>query len=212
MSFTRDVIRGLKNALTKKQTIEWKHELSKKSELIWRLPNEKYKNIKDIDILIVKEYERAALIQSGFLKNVLTQGSHTLPINTDEIIYIDISPQTRPFGVPKSSGLLTKDQSRIGFSGNISFKIKEDNVDIGNFITKIVSHANSLPCNQLIKWLREGPIYIALRDVIKDRTFDQFLKIGSEELQLELESKIGFNLTSYGIELLSINITNFTIH
>jgi len=210
MSFTRDLIKGAKNALRKKTTISWERDSHEPTELIWRLPSVEYKNLSAIDQLIVKEYERVALFKAGVFSGVLAQGEHKLSSDTDEIIFVDTSPKTQVYGIRKSQGLITKDKFRFGFSGKITFRVKEDNVDIGNFLTKIVSSRNSFNERHLIRWLREGPLLAVFREITKNLTLEQFRTMNRRKLNMETEAKLGTELSTYGIEFISNIIMYFT--
>ena len=210
MSFTRDLIKGAKSALRKKTTISWDRDSHEPAELIWRLPNVEHKNVNAIDKLVVKEFERVALFKAGVFSGVLAQGEHKLLSDVDEIIFVDTSPKTQIYGIRKSQGLITNDKFRFGFSGKITFRVKEDNVDIGNFLTKIVSSRNSLNERYLIRWLREGPLLAVFREIVKNLTFEQFRTMNRRKLNMETEAKLGTELSIYGIELTSNTIMYFT--
>ena len=208
MSFTTSILRSIKRMIFPMKVVSWNREQEEVENLIWRIPDENYPDVDDIDQVLIKETERVAIFNQGTFKDTLAQGKHDIFENVDEIIFLDVSPKTLPFGIPRSQGPLTKDNRRIGFSGNISFSIQENPVSIGSFITKYANGKKSITSDDFLAWLRTGPLHSVFRDILRDLTGEEFQGMDKLDLLMELESKLGAELNDIGVEIDNLEITN----
>ncbi|MBL7169148.1 SPFH domain-containing protein [Candidatus Bathyarchaeota archaeon] len=210
MSITRKIVDGVKGKFKSTRSISWQRGEGESQGVIWRLPNEVYPNVKSMAEIVANEYERAALYISGTYSSVLSQGRHDIPKGVDEVIFVDTAPRDMPFGIPRSKGPLTKDGARFGFSGKITCRVGDSSLDIGKFLTKIVASRKTISYEELVAWLRDGPLNSVFQDIAKNYDYPEFITIDRDELLMELEAKLGPELYDNGIELVSLEITNFT--
>lgn len=208
MSFTTNILRSIKRMFFPLTVLSWNREEEDTENLIWRLPDENYPDIDDVDQVLVKETERVAIFNQGTFKDTLAQGKHDIFENVDEIIFLDVSPKTLPFGIPRSQGPLTKDNKRVGFSGKISFSIQENPVSIGSFLTKYANGKKEITSEEFITWLRTGPLLGVFRDILRDITGEEFQGMDKFDILMELESKLGAELNVIGVEIDDLEITN----
>lgn len=176
-------------------------------QIIWRAPNSVYPKIGKIKAALVKEFERVAFVSKGRIISVGRSGGNPLPKGTDEIIWVDIAPKMLPFGIAKDRHLLTKDQHKIGFSGKITLRVGNTEGDIRKLLTRIVGSTFSLGYDELTKWLRGGPLISAFRGFLGKVTREDFTKIGPDKIALSVVPELTEELSKYGLELESIDIT-----
>ena len=207
MSLTRDFIRTLKKSLFKKSTLSWE---KKDDSLIWRISSSTQPKINEVGKVVVRDGEIVALFNSGSFQGLLKTGQHPLSEDYDEVIFIDVTPKTQKIGIRAPDYPFTADSKSFGFSGNIVFKVQEDNASIGNFISKIVDKSTSLDPIDVTKWLRDGILFQVFKDLISNMRYDDFINMDRFNLMLELETRLGFELRDYGLEILSTEIKYFT--
>jgi len=188
-----------------KVVAEWRR--TGNNQVIWRVPNSVFPKIKKIKAVLVREFERVAFVRKGSIFSVVTSGEHPLPRETHEIIWVDISPKMLPFGIAKYRHLLTKDRYEIGFSGTITLRVGDTEVDVKKFLTKIVSSKLSLSYDELMEWLREGPLGSVFRGFLGKLTREDFIKMKQYRIANSIEPELDEELLEYGLKLVSINIT-----
>ncbi|MEM2742266.1 MAG: SPFH domain-containing protein [Candidatus Aenigmatarchaeota archaeon] len=194
----------------KKISVGWVRDTSNVHDLIWRIPNENFPKISEIKEVIIKEHERGVLISSGIIKFYLTPGKYSISRDISEVVWIDVSPKTCPFGIPKSSNaLITADGKNIGVSGTITLKIKSDESSVRLFLTKIVAGQKNYSCDQLINWLRHGVLTSVFHDIISRMRSDEFTRINRSELNDKLLARLSEELINYGVEVSSIHMLGF---
>lgn len=191
----------------KKISVEWIRDVENARDLIWRIPNENFPRISEIKEIIIKEYERGVFISSGIIKHYLTPGKHPVPSDISEVIWVDVSPKTYPFGIPKSSNtLITVDGKNIGVSGTITLKVKSDETGVRLFLTKIIAGQENYSCDQLVNWLRQGVLASTFHDIVSKMKSDEFARISRSELNDRLLARLSEELLKYGIEASSIHV------
>ena len=208
MSFTTSILRSIKRMFFPMKIVSWNRDQEEAENLIWRIPDDLYPDVNDIDQVLIKETERVAIFNQGSFKDTLAQGKHDIFENVDEIIFLDVSPKTLPFGIPRSQGPLTKDNKRVGFSGKISFSIQENPVSIGSFLTNYANGKKGITSEEFVTWLRTGPLLSVFRDILRDVTGDEFQGMDKFDILMELESKLGAELNVIGVEIDDLEITN----
>lgn len=189
----------------RKIVAEWQRRET--TQTIWRIPNDVYSNIKKIKAALVKESERAAFVKKGRVILVVPSGEHPLLKETDEIVWVDVSRKSLPFGIPKYRRLLTRDQHEIGFSGKLTLKVGNTEGDIKKFLTKAVGNKSSLSYDELTKWLRDGPLVSVFRGFVGKVAYEDFVKIEPYEIAHRVVPQLADELSKYGLQLVSIDIT-----
>lgn len=197
--------------LFKKKVVSWVHDPNKLGDIVWRIPNDAYPKVKDVNGIIVKEFERAVFFKGGTLQSVLPSGKHLIPKDVDEVVWVDTSPKPHPYGIPNYRGPITMDNFQIGFSGTITLRVNGDREeDVAKFLTRITAGRQCFTCEQLVDWLREGPLTSVFRDTVNKFTHEQFMRLEREEIISHVKAKLVTELSRYGLELISIDITGVT--
>jgi uncharacterized membrane protein YqiK len=189
----------------KKVVVEWR--ITENDSMIWRVPNSVYPEMKKIKAVSVKEFERVAFVGKGRIISVIKSGEHILSKGIQEIIWVNISPKTLPFGIAKHRKLLTKDQCEIGLSGMLTLKVGDTEGDIKKFITKIVGTKSSLGYDEIIEWLRGGPLISVFRAFLSKVTRDEFIRLERNKIADNVGSRLTNELSRHGLEIISLDIT-----
>jgi uncharacterized membrane protein YqiK len=180
---------------------------SESYDLIWQIPNDKFPKLESIKEVIVKEHERAVLFASGVTTKILTPGNHQIPKGITEIVWVDVSPKKCPFGICKDSNLLlTNDGKRIGISGFINLKVREDESSIRLFFKRIVAGQKTFNCDQLVEWLLKGLLSSVFHDIIGKFSSDEISKTNMARFGDLVLAGISEELSKYGLEASSIHI------
>jgi hypothetical protein len=163
--------------------------------------------MKDVKTITIRgEFERAVVFRGG-KPQVMQAGKFRLTKDAGEVIYIDTSPQRNlSFGIPIDRGLPSSDKMRFGLNGKIALRIREAEMDIAKFVNKVVARRSSLTNDELIEWLQDGPLPAVLRDITKKATYDEFWQTEREDIMKEVRAKLGAELATCGLELISIDI------
>lgn len=196
----------------KKVTVGWIRDSSNSSQLVWRIPNEKFPKISRAGEVVVKEFEKAIFFKGGSMEGIWSPGKHQIPKEVDEVIWVDISPKQQPFGIPKYNGPITKDGYQMGLSGAITLRVNGDlEKNVAQFLSRLVAGSNTYNRDQLADWLREGPLVSVFRDVAKKLTYQEFMQMNREELlNHEVRPRLYNELYRYGLDLISIDLTSST--
>ncbi|MCW4006381.1 MAG: SPFH domain-containing protein [Candidatus Bathyarchaeota archaeon] len=195
----------------KKKTVSRNVNSPSLDELIWRIPNQAYPKVADIDEIVVTEFEKAVLIKDGVVQNVLSSGKHEVPRGVTEIVWVDISPKCQLFGIPVYNGPTTKDNYQIGLSGTVTFRVMFSKEDVKSFVLEMVKGSRVFAAAQVVDWLRSGVLVSVLRDVVKSKSLDEFKNVNREQLvSFDLRPRLVCELSKYGIELVSMDITGMT--
>jgi hypothetical protein len=150
-------------------------------------------------------------VKNGAFQNVLSSGKHPVPKDIDEIVWVDVSPKTQPFGIPVFNGPITQDNFQIGLSGTVAFRVAFTKEDVKTFLLEMVGGNRSFDAVQVVDWLRRGPLASVLRDILKNRTLDEFRRLDRENfVNLDLRPRLVYELSKYGIELISMDVTGMT--
>lgn len=208
MSITRRVFLKMKQKLFPKDRVIWNND--DEHNLIWKLPNEAYPKINKIGEIEVKEGQRVALYKKGVFQILFPPGVNKVLENFDSAYFIDVTPKKHPIGIRAPNYPITKDKLSLGFSGNIIFRIMEDPTSIGNFITKIVVNQDIVTTRSTSQWLRDGLLFQVFKEILGDYEYEAFRSMDKMELDMNLETKLGFELKEYGIEVNSFEIKYYT--
>lgn len=191
---------------------KWPPGPNRPYELIFRIPNQIYPDVKKIHGVIVNELERAVLIQSGSIQNVLPHGRHQLPKDVDEVIWVDTSQKPQRYGIPNYQGPVTADNLQIGFSGTVTLRVDAEHIPhVKNFLREIVAERSSFTSKDLIKWLREGLLISIFGDIISGFTYEQFMRMRREDIiNRHVIPELEPELRTRGLSLVSMSITGIT--
>jgi membrane protease subunit (stomatin/prohibitin family) len=195
-----------------KKTVSWERNPQTSSELVWRIPNAKYPKIGNVSEVVVREFEKAVFYKGGSMINIHASGSHKIPKGTNEVVLVDISPRQELFGIPRNHGPITKDGFQVGVSGAITLRVNGDiEQNVAQFLERVVAANKTFTREQLVDWLRDGPLVSVLRDISKDLTCQEFVFIDRAELvNHQVRPRLYNELYRYGLDLLSLDITSFS--
>lgn len=204
MSF-KSIIKKVIDFVEGDKTLSW----SDKTVLVKKFSDEK-ETLKPFNDILVGSDQCVACYSSNRFSNLLRTGVHSLPDDVDKVFFIDTSVYREKFGLRAPKHPITIDKKSFGCSGYVSFKIIDENVAVGNFINKIYSHMEYGNPKEVMRWLRDGVLLTAFQDIVKDQTCDDFLNKEKDGVVFEFESRIGYELMDYGLELVSLDIQNFS--
>ena len=159
---------------------------------------------------MVNEDERVAVYVAGNFRSLLAPGQHAVVDDFDSAVYVDVSPKIEKVGNRAPNYPITSDGKSFGCSGNIEFRVQEDQVAIGNFLSKLVGTNESYTPKKLANWLRDGLLFQVFKEIIKDYTYNEFIEMERMRLLMELEVKLGAELRSYGVEIVTLELRHFT--
>ncbi len=198
--------------LFKKKTLNWNRNPASPTELVWRIPNDEYPKISSVGEVEIKEFEKAVFYKGGAMESVQPSGKHSLPKGTTEVILVDISPRQELFGIPRNHGPVTKDGYQFGVSGALTLRVNGDmEKNVAQFLTRVVAANKTFTREQLVNWLRDGPLASVLRDISKDLTYSEFVRMNREEFaRQQVRPRLFNELYRYGLDLLSIDVTGVT--
>ncbi|MHA1112501.1 MAG: SPFH domain-containing protein [Promethearchaeota archaeon] len=208
MSITRRVFEKLKKLLFKKPRISWNR--IDEHNIIWKLPNETYPNTDNFGEIEVKQGQRVAVYKTGVFLATLPPGINKVENDFDSAYFIDVTPKKFPIGIRAPNYPITKDKMSFGFSGSIIFRIMEDPTSIGNFLTKIVANQDEVTTRYISLWLRDGLLFQVFKEILSDYDYAEFRGLEKMELDMTLETKLGFELKDYGLEVQSFEIRFYT--
>lgn len=200
MPFSDELIRSLMRKILRKDELVWED----KNSVAFRVSEEVGQDI------LVKEGERVALYGAGSFHTILGSGSHEIESEVDELVFLDVSQQKEKFGIARPRYPITRDQLSLGFSGNLVFNIMEDRVSVGNFVEKILGEKGSITSSEIVTWLCDGLLFQILREIISGYTYAEFLNLDRRDLHIAIETKLGLDLSGYGLEVNSVEILYFT--
>lgn len=206
MAFTQDLLKRIKKAITPKKTLSWEE----KNSILKEYPDNTVKSLKKITKIQVGNDECVSCYTGNSFTGLLRTGTHDLSDKVDKIIFINTSVQKEKFGIRAPNYPITADKKSFGFSGNISFKILEENAAVANFLSRIVQNKPDYTSKEVMRWLRDGPVFTAFKEILGSLTYDEFIKTQKIDLIIELESRIGYELMDYGVELVALEIMNYT--
>jgi uncharacterized membrane protein YqiK len=193
--------------ISKKLVISWERSSCKNQDIVWGVPNERFPKLENVKEVIVKEHERAVLFASGVITKILTPGNHQISKGITDIVWVDVSPKTCPFGICKDSNLLlTNDGKRIGISGFINLKVREDEGSIRLFFKRVVAGQKTFNCDQLVEWLLKGLLSSVFHDIIGKFSSAEISKTNMARFGDLVLAGISEELSNYGLEASSIHI------
>jgi len=192
----------------KKKLVQWSHDPTSSSDLIWRLTNRTNPKVSDIDEIQLEEYERAVFKRDSVLLNVLSSGKHTVIKNASDIFWVDVFPKTSEFGIPINVGPVTKDNYQVGLCGSIKFRIMSTSA-LKVFLQELVASSGSFDADQLVEWLRKDYLTCILRDIVKKVPLKEF-KTCYPDYGDPTKSLLGASTSKFGVEILSVEISGIT--
>ena len=185
-------------------------EKGENGQIVWKVTSDETYDLNKVRDITVKQGERAALFYSGIFSKLLFPGKSEIGHSFDSVYFLDITPQTEKVGIRAPDHPITSDEKSFGFSGNIVLKIMADQVSIGNFITKLVEKNSFLETKEIVRWLRDGLLFQVFKEIIREYSYSEFIKVERLSLLFELESKLGAELRHYGLEVVSLELIDFT--
>ena len=200
----------LKKQAFARQSLEWFEKVEMR-QIVWKVTSEIDYDLSKIKDITVKQGERVALFKSGIFTRLLTLGKSTNISDTfDTVYFVDVAPQSEKIGIRAPDYPITSDNKSFGFSGNIVYKIMDDQVSIGNFITNLVEKDSILESKKIVRWLRDGLLFQVFKEILKDYSYSEFMNVERLSLLIELESRLGAELKDYGLEIISLELMHYT--
>ncbi|TXT63149.1 MAG: hypothetical protein BAJALOKI1v1_780012 [Promethearchaeota archaeon] len=161
--------------------------------------------MKNKEFFAVKEYEKALFYSKGELVGIIGGGIYELDKKTKikgtEIVWIDVSLNEIPWGIPQSSGIPSKNGIIVGVHGDLKFRIS----DIKTFYQDVVAGGKIWTKRDIQLWIR-GLLRTSLRDVLKNLDAKEILLENREHIHLTMLSKLTEEFLTYGLELENFNI------
>ncbi len=162
-------------------------------------------NIKKKKFFAVKDYEKALFFDKGQLVGILSGGIYKLEkkarIKGTQIVWIDSSLIEIPWGIPRSSGIPTKDGYMVGLYGDLKLKIS--NVKL--FYNDIIAGKNDWRVQNLKDWIITL-LHTSLRDIFKNYDAKSILLEDRERVIHLITSKMTEEFFRYGLDLETFNI------
>ena len=162
-------------------------------------------NIKNKKYFAVKDYEKVLFYNKGDLIDALWGGIYELDkkarIKGTEIVWIDTSFLTIPWGVPMKDGIPTKDGFVVGLHGDLKLRIN----DAKTFYNDIVAGKKEWIVQDLKDWIMTL-LHTSLRDIFKNYTMKSIILEERERVINLVASKVTEEFVQYGLELESFNV------
>lgn len=175
--------------------------------LISRFPNHNEK-ISHIREFVVKECENAILLQHGEFLSVMDPGTYEIDRKSrqlgTEIIWIDTSVHSIPWGIPQMNGIRTKDGFTLGLFGDLKIMISKP----VSFYKYVVGGNLTWNLFDLKTWIK-SVLHTALRDLLLEYVMVAILKEKRENIQTRISGKLAEEFYSYGLVLEDFNILGF---
>lgn len=191
-------------------TIEWNRENEDNEmnqSLIYRFPNSN-QTLANTKNYTVKEHERAILLRNGEFISEMESGTYELDKISrrpgTEIVWIDITMHTIPWGIPQITGIRTKDGFLIGLFGDLKLHVLKPT----SFYRYVIGGNIQWKKNNLKKWIK-SLITTSLRDILRNYNLNAILSDKREALFNKVSSKIFEEFYLYGLSLDSFNILGF---
>lgn len=162
-------------------------------------------NIKNKKYFAVKDYEKVLFYNKGELIDVLGGGIYELDkkarIKGTEIVWIDTSFLTIPWGVPMKDGIPTKDGFVVGLHGDLKLRINNAKI----FYNDIVAGKKEWIAQDLKDWIMTL-LHTSLRDIFKNYIMKSIILEERERIINFVTSKITDEFGRYGLELETFNV------
>ncbi|TFF88961.1 MAG: hypothetical protein EU550_00200 [Promethearchaeota archaeon] len=162
-------------------------------------------NIKEKKYFAVKDYERALFFNKGEMIGILDGGVYELEkegrVKGTEIVWIDTSIINIPWGIPKSSGIPTRDGFLVGLYGDLKLRI----IDAKTFYYDLVAGHKDWKVQDLKDWIL-GLLTTSLRDIFKHYGVKKIILEEREHLLNLVTAKVTEEFLLYGLQLESFNI------
>ena len=162
-------------------------------------------NIKNKKYFVVKDYEKGLFYNKGELIDVLSGGIYELEkksrIKGTEIVWIDISFLTIPWGVPMKDGIPTKDGFVVGLHGDLKLRINNAKI----FYNDIVAGKKEWIVQDLKDWIMTL-LHTSLRDIFKNYFMNSIVLEERERVINRVTAKVSDEFMRYGLELETFNV------
>ncbi len=162
-------------------------------------------NIKNKKCFAVKDYEKVLFYNKGVLIDVLAGGIYELDkkarIKGTEIVWLDISFLTIPWGVPMKDGIPTKDEFVVGLHGDLKLRINDAKI----FYNDIVAGKKEWVVQDLNEWIM-SLLHTSLRDIFKNYTMKSIILEERERVMNLVTAKVTEEFVRYGLELETFNV------
>ncbi|MFO8019566.1 MAG: SPFH domain-containing protein [Promethearchaeia archaeon] len=172
--------------------------------LMYSFPRQE-ESMKDKKYFAVKDYEQALFYNKGELIDVLEGGVYELEkearIKGTEIVWMDTSMMSIPWGVPKRNGIPTEDGCFIGLHGDLKLRIN----DAKTFYNDIVAGEKEWTVQDLKEWIM-SLLHTSLRDIFKHYPVKEILLEDRERIINQVIAKVTEEFLKYGLELESFNL------
>ncbi|MHA1713041.1 MAG: SPFH domain-containing protein [Candidatus Ranarchaeia archaeon] len=183
----------------------WDHE--RVPGLIWRLPDpdspeKKERKMSDLDGLLIRNNEvviyRAGPVEQPLIPGIWKLERKAKDARGAEIIYVQYSTFSFKWGIPRSSGPLTKDGVQVGISGEVRVRVS----DAIKFVNEIVKSNKQVQPNTIREWIFSDIVAI-LRDQIQRM---EASNLTSQELSMAVSAKGELELPKYGLTIEKLNV------
>jgi membrane protease subunit (stomatin/prohibitin family) len=188
------------------EIISWQRKASKENDQklvkIFPQPGE---TIKEKKYFAVKDYEKALFYNKGVLVGVLGGGVYEIEkqarIKGTEIVWVDTSLVELPWGIPKKTGIPTKEGCLVGIHGDLKLKVSEAKA----FYTNVVAGKKEWNSEDLKAWI-QSLLLTSLRDIFKLYSVNCILMDDREKVIAEITAKVTEEFLTYGLDLEAFNI------
>ncbi len=194
----------------KEGLIIWERDESKDTrKLVYRIPNEKITDMRKVEKIGVRDYERVLLFNSGQLTSVLEGGVYEIDKHhrnaATEVVFVDNGIFELPWGIPWfQSMILTSEMVKVGINGTVKLKIR----DYSSFIQKIVAYKKDFT-DEVVKEFIKSLLVTSLRDIVKKYTLKNLVQSNREDIKAVTITKVSQEFQLYGLELISNDIIGF---
>ena len=177
------------------------------SSVLWAVPkkdhpNPTFRNLKDIEIVVVMTGELAVYIAPGILQPLppgvwkLEKTARNRP--NAKIVFVNTTTFPIKWGIPQESGPLSKDGLKIGLSGEARVRI----IDPIKFVHEVQKNKDVVTLEDIKNW-----IYSDIVSILRDRVSKMnATDITSDSLQVALQAKGEQELPKYGLKIEKLNV------
>lgn len=162
-------------------------------------------NIKNKRYFAVKDYERVLFYNKGELVGDLGGGIYEIDkkarVKGTEIVWIDISLLSIPWGIPIKNGIPSKDGYMVGLHGDLKLAIQNRTA----FYNNLVAGKKEWVIQDLKDWIM-SLLHTSLRDIFKNYFVKQIILEERERVTNLVIVKVTEEFISYGLELRTFSI------
>ena len=177
------------------------------SSVLWAVPkrdhpNPTFRNLKDIEIVVVMTGELAVYIAPGILQplppGVWKLEKSARNRSNAKIVFVNTTTFPIKWGIPQESGPLSKDGLKIGLSGEARVRI----IDPIKFVHEVQKNKDVVTLEDIKEW-----IYSDIVSILRDRVSKMnATDITSDSLQVALQAKGEQELPKYGLKIEKLNV------